>query len=147
MNEELREEVYRLFAEHRVNVELLFAGDDDYTPPVTVRVRPWRNLANGSQMILAAALTVDDALLWAMRGLLAEQWIPLQWQQRCRIVGVLTPELLKEASKAAPLPRRNVSAALLDTFGRNDTPTASNGPQNGSQEHAGHSSKELRSKK
>jgi len=91
MEDDVMQDVYTFFAGERVNVELMFRDDLDMGPLITCRLRPWKNQPHDGEMILAGGLSVDEALFYAVRGLLSNDWLQLEWGQRARVPGRYLP--------------------------------------------------------
>lgn len=132
MNAE-RQELYVRMGQERVNVEIMFARDDDEDPVISCRLREWSAGRNAGRMILAGGRTVDEAIAYAYHGLCENHWIPLDWRLRAvgvgTVYGIVTP--------IVPVRRPiDVSAVLRhdDDWLTADLPdTGGNGPQNGAQ--------------
>ena len=84
----IRNDLYAFFSEEKVNLDLIFDWQEDRGLLINVRARPWKNAPNESRMVLAAGRTVDEALLWAARGILNNRFIPLIWNRRCVATGI-----------------------------------------------------------
>jgi hypothetical protein len=108
MERQLQEDVYSYLAEAKVNVDVLFGGDDKTGLIVNVRLRPWKNNARQGVMILVASYDADSAMLLAVRALNAVRWVPLDWAARTATFGVYSPAVLGAAAPAGP------GRALLD---------------------------------
>lgn len=94
MNAE-RQELYVRMGQERVNVEIMFARDDDEDPVISCRLREWSAGRNAGRMILAGGRTVDEAIAYAYHGLCENHWIPLDWRLRAvgvgTVYGIVTP--------------------------------------------------------
>lgn len=112
MEDTVIEQMYGVLATRRVNVELLLWLDYPTSPIISIRLRPWRNSDTAGLMILAGGYTVEEALLWSVRGLLHNKWIPLNWQQRAHSVGIATPAQGIESSRGASLATESLSEVL-----------------------------------
>jgi hypothetical protein len=108
MERQLQEDVYSYLAEAKVNVDVLFGGDDKTGLIVNVRLRPWKNNARQGVMILVASYDADSAMLLAVRALNAVRWVPLDWAARTATFGVYAP-----AAAGVP-PQVGPGRALLD---------------------------------
>jgi hypothetical protein len=132
MNDLVRDDVYSYLSEEKVNIDLIFDWDEDRGLLINARARPWKNSANDGRMVLAAGRTVDEALLWTVRGLLNNRWIPLNWSRRCREIGIdkrLAP--IREENQV----RRNPTLAqelFTEPSESNDTNDQENGLHKGS---------------
>lgn len=133
ISNELRSDVYAYLSDERLNVDLIFDWDEERGMLINCRLRPWKNSDHDGKMILAAGLTADEALLWAIRGALNGRWIPLVWQRRAREVGIektITPTLVPQRStRSATLAKELFS----ETDSYDDTYHGQNGAQEGSQ--------------
>lgn len=121
------EDVYEYFANARVNVEVMFVAPRMGNIIINVRVRPWKNAAQDGLMVLQEGLTLDEALLNAMKAIFAHQWIPLDWRAR---IGAGTPTPTGMDKPPVELP----TGDLKDRLDRFLSPTPipiSNGIKNG----------------
>lgn len=127
MDSKLRSDVYAYLSEERLNVDVIFDWDDERGMLINARLRPWKNAANDGKMVLAAGLTVDDALLWAVRASLNNRWIPLNWRVRAQEVGIV-----KVLPGIAPIENARRSSLLArELFSETDEYDQSNGQDNG----------------
>lgn len=132
MNAE-RQELYVRMGQERVNVEIMFARDDDEDPVISCRLREWSAGRNAGRMILAGGRTVDEAIAYAYHGLCENHWIPLDWRLRAvgigTVYGVVTPIVpVRRPIDVSAILRRDddwLEAEVPDSRG--------NGPQNGAQ--------------
>lgn len=114
MDVDLREDVYALLAEGRVNIELMFTWSDESGSLITCRLRPWKNSEEDGNMILAGGRTADEALYWAGRALLNKQWINLDWRARANGIGVTTILAPIVSEQQAQRTRRLLSKELWE---------------------------------
>lgn len=127
----MQQELYERMGLERVNVEFMFARDDDADPVISCRFREWSAGRNAGRMILAGGRTLDEALAYAYQGLCENDWIPLDWRLRAVGVGVVTTVTPKLVPVRQPIDFRALLAGSSDDFLTDDTSPAVKVPQNG----------------
>ena len=139
MERQLQEDIYDYLAEAKVNVDVLFGGDDATGVIVNVRLRPWKNNARQGVMILVASYDADSAMLIAVRALNAVRWVALDWAARLATFGVYAPAAVGLPTQAAPgramLDRRLFSSPDEDNPQDGKTNEAQNDVQEGADEN------------
>lgn len=127
----MQQELYERMGLERVNVEFMFARDDDVDPVITCRFREWSAGRNAGRMILAGGRTLDEALAYAYTGLCDNEWIPLDWRLRAIGVGVVSTVTPKLVPVRQPIDVRALLTGRDDDFLNDDTSPAVNVPQQG----------------
>jgi hypothetical protein len=85
---DLRDDVYAYLLEEKLNLDVIFDWDETRGLLINVRARPWKNNPNDGRMVLVAGRTIDEALVWLVRGLANGRWLPLNWSRRCQEIGI-----------------------------------------------------------
>lgn len=96
--------LYLVMCGERVNVEFLFVELDDGTPVINCRLREWKRGNASERMILAAGRSLDEALVYAYKGLSEAIWLPIDWSARAYEVGVVSMLARPHLPVRPPLP-------------------------------------------
>lgn len=81
--------LYAVMCGERLNVDVIFVDTDEGVPIINCRFREWKKGNATDRMILAGGRSLDEALVYAYRGLVDNVWLPMDWSARSYNVGVV----------------------------------------------------------
>ena len=81
--------LYAVMCDERLNIDVMFIALDDGTPIINCRFREWKKGNATDRMILAGGRSLDEALVYAYKGLTDNIWLPMDWSARSYNIGVV----------------------------------------------------------
>lgn len=81
--------LYAVMCGERLNIDVMFVELDDGTPIINCRFREWKKGNATDRMILSGGRSLDEALVYAYRGLVDNTWLPMDWGARSYNIGVV----------------------------------------------------------
>ena len=89
MQEDPIRALYAVMCDERLNVDFIFVPLDDGTPIINCRFREWKKGNATDRMILAGGRSLDEALVYAYKGLTDNVWLPMDWSARAYNIGLV----------------------------------------------------------
>jgi hypothetical protein len=114
MQEDPIRALYAVMCDERINIDVLFVPLDDGTPVINIRFREWKKGNATDRMVLAAGRSLDEALVYAYKGLTENVWLPMDWSARAYEIGIVNMLARPHLPVRQPLPFDRLFKAIVE---------------------------------